>query len=535
MERALRKSERRYRALIEEAMDSSNVGIFILNYLFQVVWINSAMERFFGIKRKEVIGKDNRELIKTRIKHIFEDPDEFEDKVLGTYDNNTYVENFICHVLPDSQRKERWLEHWSQPIYKGLYKRGRIEHYYDITERIRAEKEKERMEEQLRQAQKMEAIGALASGIAHDFNNILTIIKGNTELLLMDIQDDDPDFEVLQDIKKAVERGSNLVRQILTFSRKGTRVPEVIDLNQHLKDTEKLIRRALREDIELKMVLAPSLWKIYLDTSQVDQIIMNLVINARDAMPDGGTLTIETANVELDSYYFKRHGIEKEPGKYVMLAVTDTGIGMDESIKDRIFDPFFTTKERTSGTGLGLSTVYGIVKQNNGYIWCYSEPGKGTTMKVYLPRIEEEIQPILKEEIKIEDLKGTETVLVIEDEDMVRDIVVKALKRYGYNVISARDGKEAIGIAKEYKGDIHLILTDVIMPGMHGKDVVQKIQSQRPNIKVIYMSGYTENIIMEKGILPSDINYIQKPFSSSDLVKKVRKVLSTTSFHHPEK
>ncbi len=286
-----------------------------------------------------------------------------------------------------------------------------------------------------------------------------------------------------------------------------------------------MLRRLIREDIDLVMVSEPGLWKVHMDPTQVDQITMNLVVNARDAMPEGGTLTIETTNVELDRAYFREHAIDNEPGSYVMLAVTDTGIGMDESVRARMFDPFFTTKERGTGTGLGLATVYGIVRQNGGYIWSYSEPGQGTTIKVYLPRAEDVLEPGHREDAHLKELTGSETVMVLEDNDLVRNMALKVLKRYGYHTLEARDGKEAIRVSRDFDGVIHLLLTDVIMPGMSGKEVSEKLQAERPAMQTLYMSGYTQNIIIQKGILTSDIHYIQKPFTPKALARVVRETI----------
>jgi CheY-like chemotaxis protein len=311
----------------------------------------------------------------------------------------------------------------------------------------------------------------------------------------------------------------------LTFSRRETRSPELVDLNKALEETRKMLRRLLREDIELEIIPGPDLWQVYTDPSQMDQIIMNLAVNARDAMPDGGTLTIETANVELDHAYFSKHGVDNQPGSYVMLAVTDTGVGMTEEVRQKMFDPFFTTKERGTGTGLGLATVYGAVKQNGGYIWAYSEPGQGTTMKVYLPRATEGIAPDRKEHVEVSGLTGEETVLLTEDDDLVRKMIVRFLSKYGYRVLEAANGKEAMEISRQFRGTIHLLITDVIMPGMNGKELSERLRSERPDMKVLFMSGYTQNIIMQKGILPATIHYAQKPFSERTFALKVREVM----------
>ena len=401
--------------------------------------------------------------------------------------------------------------------------------------RLQTEREREktrRMEEQLWHASKMEAIGTLAAGVAHDFNNLLTVILGNAELVLLkETKKDDPHAKNLQEIKKACKRGANLVRQLLAFSRQEIRSPKVLDLNEVLQGMEKMLRRLIREDIDLKIIANPDLQPVYIDPQQINQVIINLITNARDAMADGGTITIETANVELDRAYFIQHGIDNEPGTYVMLTVTDTGIGMDEAVQQKIFDPFFTTKERGVGTGLGLATVYGIVKQNKGFVFAYSEPGQGTTMKVYLPVAGERIKAADQKESGAErdELTGAETLLVVEDDEEVRTIATRFLGKYGYRILEAANAKEAIEICGKFKGTIHLLVTDVIMPGMNGKELFERLRSQRPDMKVLFMSGYTDNIIMQKGILPTTINFIQKPFSSQELARKVRALLDGES------
>ncbi|MBW1700194.1 MAG: response regulator [Deltaproteobacteria bacterium] len=395
----------------------------------------------------------------------------------------------------------------------------------EIARRMEVAKEKERIQAQLFQAQKMEALGLLTGGMAHDFNNILTIILGNAGFSLEALRKDEPLYESINEIKKAGERAASLIRQLLAFSRKEVRSPEVLDLNEMIRGLEKMLRRLIPEDIELVTILEHSLWKIHIDPAQMDQVILNLVINARDAMPEGGTLTIETTNVELDPAYFLKHGVENTPGPYVMLAVTDTGIGMNKEICAKIFDPFFTTKEKGVGTGLGLATVFGIVRQNEGYIWAYSEPGHGTTMKVYIPRSRETTEPGGKKETRPHEVSGTETILVVEDDDAVRKFAVRVLRRLGYQVLEAQNSQEALRVSQEFTGPIHLLLTDVIMPEINGKVLAERLRSQRPEIRTIYMSGYTHNIILQKGILPSDTRYIQKPFTPDSLARKVREAM----------
>jgi signal transduction histidine kinase/TusA-related sulfurtransferase len=383
--------------------------------------------------------------------------------------------------------------------------------------------ERNNLEEQFIQAQKMEAIGTLTGGIAHDFNNLLTTIIGNADMALMAAGKDDPLREDLEEIKAAGNRAAAMTRQLLAFSRKQVIQPCVLCLNEVVIGLEKMLGRLIGEDMNLKAIQESALWNVEADPGQMEQVIVNLVINARDAMPRGGNLTIETANVDLDEAYFNGHGVKKMPGSYVMLAISDTGIGMDEETRSRIFDPFFTTKEKGKGTGLGLSTVYGIVKQSEGYIWAYSEPGQGTTFKVCLPKVEKDV--VLVEKATIDTMEGSETVLVVEDDDSVRKMTRKILQRFGYEVLDARDGEEALKVIKEYEGPIQLMLTDVVMPGMSGRDLSDSMQALRPEVKVIYMSGYTDDAIGHHGVIDPGVNFIEKPFTPESIARKVREVL----------
>jgi CheY-like chemotaxis protein len=339
----------------------------------------------------------------------------------------------------------------------------------------------------------------------------------------MDLQEKDPLRENIEEIREASKRAADLTRQLLAFSRKQILEMRVLDLNQVVQRLDKMLRRVIGEDIELTMFLPELIWKVKADPGQIEQVIMNVSVNARDAMPEGGKLTIETANVELDEEYAKRH-TAVQPGRYVMLSVSDNGVGMSPEVRERIFEPFFTTKERGRGTGLGLSTVYGIVKQSGGNIWVYSEPGQGTTLKIYLPQVDESLDE-LREEVVREVSRGDETILLVEDEDAVRKLAVRVLKRQGYKVLEAPDGGKAFMLCEAYKEPIHLILTDVVMPGMSGRKLVDGLKEIHPEIKVLYMSGYTDNAILHHGILEPGINFIQKPFTVESLHRKVREVL----------
>ena len=392
----------------------------------------------------------------------------------------------------------------------------------DVTER-RA------LEQQLRQSQKMEAVGRLAGGIAHDFNNLLMVISGYSEFLLERLGAEPHLRGPAQEIASAAERASSLTRQLLAFSRKQMLAPRVVNLNDVATENLKMLTRMIGEDIDLVMVPGPTLWSVRADAGQIDQVIMNLAVNARDAMPSGGKLTIETANVTLDEEYARFHA-PCRPGDYVMVAISDTGVGMDTETQSRIFEPFFTTKG-TKGTGLGLSTVYGIVKQSGGYIWVYSEVGRGTTFKIYLPRVASTGETATHVAGPVEIRKpepGTETILLVEDEANLRYLARQYLEKQGYKVIEAADGAVAMQIAVAHEAVIHLLLTDVIMPGMNGRELAQRISEIRPNVKVLYMSGYTENVIGHNGMLDSGIRLLQKPFNLRDLKSKVREVLDAT-------
>ncbi len=384
------------------------------------------------------------------------------------------------------------------------------------------------LEQQLRQSQKMEAVGRLAGGIAHDFNNLLMVISGYSEFLLERLGAEPHLRGPAQEIASASERASSLTRQLLAFSRKQMLAPRTIHLNDIATENLKMLNRMIGEDIDLVFVPSPNLWPVRADSGQIEQVIMNLAVNARDAMPSGGKFTIETTNVTLDEDYARLHA-PLPAGDYVMIAISDTGVGMDPETQSHIFEPFFTTKG-TKGTGLGLSTVYGIVKQSGGYIWVYSEMGRGTTFKIYLPRVAS-AEPAAQVAAPAQSPKvepGTETILLVEDEANLRYLARQYLEKQGYKVIEAADGAVAMQIAVAHEAVIHLLLTDVIMPGMNGRELAQRISEIRPNVKVLYMSGYTENVIGHNGTLDVGVRLLQKPFNLRDLKSKVREVLDAT-------
>jgi len=388
----------------------------------------------------------------------------------------------------------------------------------DVTERVQ-------LEQQLRQAQKMEAVGRLAGGIAHDFNNILTAITGYADLLLEDLGATDPRRQDADEIHKAADRAAGLTRQLLAFSRQQVLQPTVLEVNTLVSDLEKMLRRLLGEDVALSTRLAPTTGRVKADPGQLEQVIMNLAVNARDAMPNGGKLTLETANVDLDDAYAADH-YPARAGPFVMLAVSDTGIGMSEETQAHMFEPFFTTKEKGKGTGLGLATVYGIIKQSGGFIWVYSEVGQGTTFKLYLPRVEELAERASEPaQLPARPPRGTETVLVVEDEAPVRSVARQVLERHGYTVLEAPSAEAALDLAARYSGAIHLLLTDVVMPGLNGRQLASRLADLRPDARVIFMSGYTDEAVTRHGVLEPGSAYVQKPFTPDAIVRRVREVL----------
>ncbi|MEW6376940.1 MAG: PAS domain S-box protein [Thermodesulfobacteriota bacterium] len=513
-EQALRESEERYRNILDAIED----GYFEADIAGNFTFFNNSLQKIFGYSKEELIGVNNRQYMdKEMAKKVYQ-------RFNRVYTTGEPAKAFEYEIIRKDFTK-RILEGSISLIRNAKGERiGFRVIARDITERKRAEEEMRSLQEQLRQSQKMEAIGRLAGGIAHDFNNLLTIIKGYSQLSLLDLKERDPLKGNIQEIQKASQRATDLTRQLLAFSRRQMMEMKVLNLNVLLKDLDKMLRRVIGEDIELVNSLADDLGQVKTDPGQIEQVIMNLAVNARDAMPKGGKLTIETANVELDEAYARAH-IGVTPGRYVMLSMSDTGVGMTPDVRERIFEPFFTTKEKGEGTGLGLSMVYGIVKQSGGSIWVYSEPVQGTTFKIYLPRVDELPEEIGKKEIKEEIPWGNETVLVVEDDEAVRKLAVKVLEKQGYNVLEASNGTDALEICEKQKGSIHMILTDVVMPEMNGRQLVERFRQVYPYFKVLYMSGYTDNTIVHHGVLEKGVNYIQKPFTPEALARKVREVL----------
>ena len=643
---ALRESAEKYRSLTNDVLDTSEVGICILDKDFRIVWVNQALERFLGLRRDEVIGVKNRQLICERIKDIFEDPESFAEKVIATYGNNTYIEKFECHIVPKGERKERWLEHWSQPIRSGLYAGGRIEHYTDFSERKRAEEalleseeryraviedmpamicrllpdgtftfvsnsycnyydknregligrnlfqfipgnsqekvrkdfaslnperptitfkyqviapdgnirwqqwtgralfdeqghlleyqclgmditeeklaqdEKIKLEKQLQHAQKMKAIGTLAGGIAHDFNNLLVGIQGHASLMMVDVEPSHPNFEHLKGIDDCVKSAVDLTKQLLGFARSGKYDVKPTDINALVKNSLEMFGRT-RKEISLHTKYQKDVWTVEVDQGQIQQVLLNLYVNAWQAMAGGGNLYVQTENVTLDKNYVKF--IDAEPGRYVKISVADTGVGMDKTTQQKIFDPFFTTKEIGKGTGLGLATAYGIVKNHRGVIHVYSEKGKGATFTIYLPPSEKQV--VENRRLPVELLKGTGTILLVDDEDIVIDLGKRMLETLGYQVFTARSGKEALEIYKASKAKIDIVVLDMIMPEMDGGQAFERLRAINSDVKVLLSSGYSINGQAQNILARGCNGFIQKPFSMNELSQKLREIL----------
>ncbi len=641
-EQALQESERRHRSLTDDVLDNTEVGIIILDAQFNVVLINHAIERFFGLQREQAVGQNKRRLIQEQIAGIFEDPVEFQARLFATYANNSYVEKFECRVMPDGPREGRWLQHWSKPIGAGLYAGGRIEYYYDITELKQAEEEQRRlfsaieqsgdiviitdpeaniqyvnrtfeqitgyiraevlgknprllksgkqgegfyremwdhlaegkvfracminkckdgslytedatispvfdkagkivnyvgvkrdmterlsMEAQLQQAQKMELVGRLAGGVAHDFNNMLSAILGNAELVLEQTPAESPTYPEIQEIIAAAKRSAGITQQLLAFARRQIISPKMLDLNDSISSMLKMLQRLIGENIDLAWLPSKTACIVNIDPSQLSQVLVNLCVNARDAIHNIGKITIETSKIKLDEQYRAIHP-EAAPGPYVILKVSDNGSGMDAETMSHLFEPFFTTKEVGRGTGLGLATVHGIVTQNHGFIQVESQPGQGAYFQIFLPcQAHAPVEPPAPPPADLPRGNG-EIILVVEDEIAVLRYAQTILNRLGYQVLTAADPQIALQLAREHAGAIKLLITDVVMPEMNGRDLAARITEQSPGLKCVFMSGYTANAIAHHGVLDQNVFFMQKPFSRQELAAIVQKALSAT-------
>jgi PAS domain S-box-containing protein len=516
MEEALRESEKRYR----ELYDNAPVGYHEFDTEGRITNMNRTGLEMLGYTEEEMTGrfiwetnadeKGARRRILERLAGIR--PAEHSYRTtFRRKDRSTFPVLIDNRLIKDDKGKIIGIRSIVQ----------------DITERDKAEQELALLQEQLRQSQKLEAIGQLAGGIAHDFNNLLTIIRGYGEVVLAELRKGDPLRTSIEAIEKSTNRASALTRQLLAFSRRQVMEMKVQDLNGLVSDLDRMLRRIIGEDIQLETLLADNLGRVKVDPGQIEQVIVNLAINARDAMPLGGKLTIETENVELDENDV-RNRVGMAPGRYVLLSVSDNGTGIARDIKDRIFEPFFTTKEKGKGTGLGLSVVYGIVKQSGGEIWVESEMGLGTYFKIFLPRVEEPLEEMKERTEGLDTLpsyRGSETVLLVEDEEEVRNLAVLILRKQGYRVLDAIQGGDALLICEKHPGPIHLMVTDVVMPGMAGPELALRLKSLHPEMKVLFMSGYSDDAIVHHGVISKGAEFIQKPFTLDGLARKVREIL----------
>ena len=515
-ELAQRRSDARFRAAVEGSLDAVGIlsavrgdGGDVADFV--VTDVNRNAERLLGRRRDEVVSR--------RLSDLWPLPSlrPFIERAAAVMRAHAPLEEELSIAFPEGSG--RWIHHQIVPLDDGVAIAVR-----DTTARHEAEADLHRREEQVRQSQKMEAIGRLAGGVAHDFNNLLTVIRGHGELVLRKLTGDHPMRRNLLEIGLAAERAGALTHQLLAFSRKQVLQPRILDLGEVVERMSTLLQRLIGEDVELVTRCRGDLGSVRADPAQMEQVIVNLAVNARDAMPRGGVLSLELANLELDQTYAHGHP-GMTPGPYVVLSVTDTGHGMDEDTKARIFEPFFTTKEAGKGTGLGLATVYGIVKQSEGFIWVYSEPGRGTTFKIHLPRVDQ--APELPSPRPVQAAgQGTETVLLVEDENALRALLRELLESLGYHVLEAGQGAEALRVAREYRGPIHLLLSDLVMPQMTGRELAERLSRLRPDLKVLFMSGYGVGAAPRQEI-PADAAYIEKPFTADAMGGAIRSLLDS--------
>ena len=501
---AFQRSETSFRSVVRDAP----YGIFKANLTGKLLMVNPALEKMLGYRSRDELLAVNlacdiyrHPAEHQKINELFLRDQHFKDVEVEWKRKDGAFITVRCSGWPVKDESSAYIEVFAE----------------DVTER-------RVLERQLRMAQKMEAVGRLSGGIAHDFNNLLGVIIGYIQVIKRNMVPGQPSYEYAEEIEKASQRAVSLTRQLLAFSRQQVLEPVVLNLNTLVSEMEKMLPRLIGEDIKLNLILDPAIGQVKADSGQIEQVVMNLAVNARDAMQDGGKLTIQTADAELDAVFAKEHP-GSVPGQYVMLAVTDTGTGMDPETQSQIFEPFFTTKGRDKGTGLGLATVYGVVKQSNGYIAVESEKGKGASFKIYLPRIEQPVTAPSKSSPALLTIRGSETILLVEDAEPLRKLARMFLTDNGYQVLTAADGSEAQQVAAQNPGPIHLLLTDVVMPGINGRVLAERLAPRHPAMKVLYMSGYTDSFIAGHGVLEEGIHLLHKPFTEEALMRKVREVL----------
>jgi PAS domain S-box-containing protein len=514
---AAARADEALRTFIYESVDDV---IFFLGVegpgIYRFLSVNPAFERTTGVPMSAVVGRLVTDVV----------PPSSQPLVLAKYDQAIQTRSRLMWEEASDYPTGR--KHGEVAIYPIFDAAGGCTNIvgtvHDVTARVNAEAERQALQSKLAHTERLQALGTLAGGVAHDFNNMLSVILSYAELVGHEVRRDEPLRASLDEIKIAALRAAEMTRQLLAFSRQQVLEPRVLSLNQAVGGMQRMLERLLGADVVLTVLAASDLWNVQADPGQLEQIVMNLAVNARDAMPVGGKLTIETTNVVLDEEYARTH-VEAQPGRYVLLAVTDTGVGMDAETQARIFEPFFTTKEKGKGTGLGLATVFGIVKQSGGNIWVYSEPGRGTTFKVYFPAVDadSEAAPVSVGTSAVSG--GHETILLVEDNEQVRIVARTILRQRGYMVLDASNGGEALLICEQHGADIDLLLTDVVMPRMSGRQLADRLRTVRPHMKVLFMSGYTDDAILHHGVLQSGAHYLQKPLTPTTLLRRVREVL----------
>jgi two-component system cell cycle sensor histidine kinase/response regulator CckA len=481
----------------------------------KIISANQAFKNLLGIRELSAVKNET-------IADLIPLKDMGAENIVRNLIENHHPFDFEAPLIRNSEGEKLYLQCRGLPAYNPA---GELIYFLmllmDITEH-------KKLEEQFRQAQRLEAIGKLAGGIAHDFNNILTVIQGNCTRLTLNMDEHGPNYENVRQIDASAKRAEALTRKLLAFSRQQLLQPKVINLNHLIQSMRNRLEQVLGEKIKLILSLNEIHGNIKVDPAQLEQVLLNLVFNARDAMPEGGKTIIETMNIILDDMYIKKRPMVK-PGSYILLAVSDTGIGMNEKIQAHAFEPFFTTKEKGKGTGMGLATVYGIVKQSDGFIWTYSEPGKGTTFKIYLPRIDDLPEPVEKTMSTDQNLRGYETILVVDDEKEVRELVSEMLRYYGYTVLEAPNASNALMVFEKNRDSIDLILTDIVMPQMSGIEFANQVRPHYTRNKFLFMSGYTETVLTGQELLKDPVHFLQKPFNAATLLKKIRMVLDKNS------